>query len=111
MEEARRLELDRMLDEAIAAQDGARIKAIRRTMEREVLECTAHTATRIKKIEAKMDTVDGKMDEVGGKLDRVCEKLVDQQGKLIHRIIEIAAKYGGWLLFIIASLLKINLPQ
>jgi len=96
MEETRRLELDRMLDEAIAAQDGARIKAIRRTMEREMLECTAHTATRIKKIEAKVDYL--------------CDNLIKQHERYSQKTINLLLKYGGWLLLIIAGLLKISLP-
>lgn len=55
MTEERRQQLDEQLDAAIASGDGVKIKAVRRTMEREILECTAHTAARIKRIEIKVE--------------------------------------------------------
>lgn len=51
MTEERRRELDDELDAAIASGDAARIKQVRRKMEREMLECTAHTTARIKRME------------------------------------------------------------
>lgn len=51
MTEERRRELDDELDAAIASGDAPKIKQVRRKMEREMLECTAHTTARIKRME------------------------------------------------------------
>lgn len=52
MKETRRLELEQMLDAAYATGDMKHVEAVRRTIDRENLECTAHTAERVKRIEA-----------------------------------------------------------
>lgn len=52
MQEKRRLELQSQMDQAIAAGDAALVEATRRIIDRETLECTAHTAERLKRVEA-----------------------------------------------------------
>lgn len=57
MLEERRLELQRQMDAAHAANDAAQIEALRRTIDRETLECTAHTAERLKRVEANVGDI------------------------------------------------------
>ena len=57
MLEARRIELQAEMDAAIASGDHARITAVARTIDRETLECTAHTAERLKRVEANVSEV------------------------------------------------------
>lgn len=57
MTEARRLELEEKLNMAEASGDEARIAAIEKTMEQEYRLCTSHTADRLKRVEATMNTI------------------------------------------------------
>ena len=52
MVEERRRELEEKLNMAEASGDAAAIAAVKKTMEREYRECTAHTADRLKRVEA-----------------------------------------------------------
>lgn len=52
MLETRRLELQSQMDAALATGDTVKVEALRRTIDRETLECTAHTAERVKRVEA-----------------------------------------------------------
>lgn len=61
MQEKRRLELEQMLDDAYATGDARRIESVRRTIDRENLECTAHTAERVKRIEADVTEIKAKV--------------------------------------------------
>lgn len=61
MLEKRRLELEQMLDAAYATGDMKRVEAVRRTIDRENLECTAHTAERVKRIEADVADIKSKI--------------------------------------------------
>lgn len=51
MQEKRRLELQAQMDAALARNDAAEVESLRRTIDRETLECTAHTAERLKRVE------------------------------------------------------------
>ncbi|MBQ1429496.1 MAG: hypothetical protein IIZ06_07490 [Kiritimatiellae bacterium] len=68
MLETRRLELQSQMDAALAANDKARIEALRRTIDRETLECTAHTAERVKRIEKDVVEVKSDVREIKGAL-------------------------------------------
>ena len=61
MLEKRRLELEQMLDNAYATGDAKRVEAVRRTIDRENLECTAHTAERVKRIEKDVTEIKSKV--------------------------------------------------
>lgn len=61
MLEKRRLELEQMLDNAYATGDAKRVEAVRRTIDRENLECTAHTAERVKRIEKDVTEIKAKV--------------------------------------------------
>lgn len=65
MKESRRIELEQMLDEAFAEGDERKISAVRRTIDRENLECTAHTAERVKRIEADVIEIKAKVGSWG----------------------------------------------
>lgn len=65
MKELRRIELEQMLDAALESGDAKRIRAVRRTIDRENLECTAHTAERVKRIEATVEEISKKLGTWG----------------------------------------------
>ena len=74
MTEERRQELEQKLDAARAANDPAQIDAVKRTIDREVLECTARTAMRVKIIVKKVEDIDAKVDTIAAKLDTATAK-------------------------------------
>ena len=51
------MELQALLDEAYAKQDTEKVEALRRTIDRETLECTAHTAERLKRVEKNVEEI------------------------------------------------------
>ncbi|MGM9863775.1 MAG: hypothetical protein ACI305_05905 [Lepagella sp.] len=57
MKESRRLDLQAKLDQAVAAGDIRAAEAIRATIDRETLECTAHTAERLKRVEIDVSAI------------------------------------------------------
>lgn len=93
MEEARRLELDQQLDDAIASGDGARIKAVRRTMEREMLECTAHTASRIKEIREEVGALTVKVDTLCDEWSAVKNRI--EGGRVLWSVLKTLTALGG----------------
>ena len=75
MTEIRRLELQAQLDRALGDDNDAQAEAIRHTIDRETLECTAHTAERLKRVEKDVTdikmTVDAIHAEIGSARDRL----------------------------------------
>ena len=75
-----------MLDRAEASKDEAQVAAIRRTIDREVLECTSHTAARIKRIEKNVDRLCGEWDGL---------KMKIEGGRIALALLKYGASIGG----------------
>ena len=93
MLETRRLELQSQMDAAIAANDAQRIEALRRTIDRETLECTAHTAERVKHVERDVAEIKTMVLEI--KDSMTAHKHRFEGAKLIWDVLKIAAASGG----------------
>lgn len=98
MLESRRLELQSQMDAAYAANDTARIEALRRTIDRETLECTAHTAERTKRVEATVTDIKKIVYEIRD--DWRAMKHRAEGAKWLWRILGAAVASGGgaWLM-------------
>ena len=97
MLETRRLELQSQMDAALAANDKARIEALRRTIDRETLECTAHTAERVKRIEKDVVEVKSDVREIKGALTAAKHRIEGAKwgAKWLWDILKVLAGAGG----------------
>ena len=93
MKESRRLELQAMLDDARASGDAARIEAVRYTIDRENLECTAHTAERLKLVEADVREIKTTVHEVRDDIRAFHHKA--EGAKLLWDALKLLAGAGG----------------
>ena len=93
MLENRRLELQSKMDAALAANDSAQIEAIRRTIDRETLECTAHTAERVKRVEKAVDEIKTGVNEI--KTELTAWKNRAEGAGLLWKVLGIFAASGG----------------
>lgn len=113
MTEERRLKLESLLDDAVSSGDDSKIEAIRRTIDRETLECTAHTSARIKLIETRTEKIEKTVDKIAEALhvQKAVTNALSESGGDWKKVALALLKYGGWLVAILAALLKVNLPS
>lgn len=93
MLESRRLELQSQMDAALAANDSSQIEAIRRTIDRETLECTAHTAERVKRVEKAVDEIKTGVNDI--KTELAAWKNKAEGAGILWKILGIFAASGG----------------
>ena len=93
MKESRRIELDQMLDEAIASGDQHRIDAVTRTRERENMECTAHTAERLKRVESDVIEIKAIVSKISLGIDAAKNKV--QGAKMLWDVLKVVVGAGG----------------
>ena len=93
MLESRRLELQSQMDAALAANDSSQIEAIRRTIDRETLECTAHTSERVKRVEKAVDEIKTGVNDI--KTELAAWKNKAEGAGLLWKILGIFASSGG----------------
>lgn len=95
MKESRRLELQAQLDQAVSNNDTASADAIRHTIDRETLECTAHTAERLKRVELDVSEIKETVFDIKDELRdmKAASKTTDAHDKGVqegaHWVIEI----------------------
>lgn len=93
MKELRRIELEQMLDAAEASGDAKQIRAVRRTIDRENLECTAHTAERVKRVEADVLEIKSIVSKISLSLDAAKNKV--QGAKMLWDVLKVIVGAGG----------------
>lgn len=93
MKESRRIELEQMLDAAEASGDAKQIRAVRRTIDRENLECTAHTAERVKRVEADVLEIKSIVSKISLSLDAAKNKV--QGAKMLWDVLKVIVGAGG----------------
>ena len=93
MQEARRLELQAQMDAAFARNDVAEIESIRRTIDRETLECTAHTAERLKRVETDVGEIRRGVGEINARLS--VSKNRREGAKFVLELLRLLAYTGG----------------
>lgn len=95
MKESRRLELQAQLDCAVSAGRESEAEAIRHTIDRETLECTAHTAERLKRVELDVSEIKETVFDIKDELRdmKAASKTTDAHDKGVqegaHWVIEI----------------------
>ena len=93
MLDSRRLELQAQMDAAYAANDTAQIEALRRTIDRETLECTAHTAERLKRVEKDVCEIKGTVGEIRDELAARKHKM--HGARILWDALKLVAASGG----------------
>lgn len=93
MKESRRIELDQMLDEAISSGDQRRIEAVKRTRERENMECTSHTSERLKRVESDVIEIKALVSKISRSLDATKNKA--KGAKMLWDILKVVVGAGG----------------
>lgn len=93
MKESRRLELQAQLDHAVSTKDSEAADAIRHTIDRETLECTAHTAERLKRVEANVSEIKENVLEIRDEV-KTWKARVDG-AKMLWGFLKYVAAIGG----------------
>lgn len=93
MKESRRLELQAQLDHAVSTHDTAAADAIRHTIDRETLECTAHTAERLKRVETDVSETKEVVFEIKDEIKVIKAKA--QGARWMFDLLKVIAGMGG----------------
>ena len=93
MLESRRLELQAQMDAAVASGDTARIDALRRTIDRETLECTAHTAERLKRVEKDVGEIKTTVIKISNNITAYENRV--EGAKWLWKVLGVVASAGG----------------
>lgn len=97
MKESRRLELQAQLDQAVSNNDTALANAIRHTIDRETLECTAHTAERLKRVETDVSEIKEMVFEIKDEIREVRSRAkgIKDGATWMYDLLRIAVSVGG----------------
>ena len=94
MKESRRLELQAQLDQAVSNNDTALADAIRHTIDRETLECTAE---RLKRVETDVSEIKEMVFEIKDELREVRSRAkgIKDGATWMYDLLRIAVSVGG----------------